>query len=63
MGSVSMAIRDGAGVLVVLGALGALFCAVLELRNRDYVAGMLLVATGLSLLRGGMELLRPSIGE
>jgi len=55
--------RDGSGAVLLLVALGVLFYAVLELRGHDYVAAILLVVTGLSLLRAGVELLRPTLGE
>jgi hypothetical protein len=56
-------LREGSGTLLVIGALAALFYGVLLLRNRDYLACIILVLTGLSLMRAGVELLRPSIGE
>ena len=56
-------LRDGSGTLLVIGALGALFYGVTLLRGRDYLACIILVLTGLSLMRAGVELLRPSIGE
>ncbi|MBX3249635.1 MAG: hypothetical protein KF901_20835 [Myxococcales bacterium] len=56
-------LREGAGVLLVVAALVALFVAVLQLRGHDYVATMVLVVIGLALLGAGVELLRPSTGE
>jgi hypothetical protein len=56
-------LREGSGTALVLGALATLFYGVLLLRNRDYLACIILVLTGLSLMRAGVELLRPSIGE
>lgn len=56
-------LRDGTGAVLVVGALCVLFYAVVLLRDHDYVAAILLVVTGLSLLKAGVELLRPSIGE
>lgn len=47
----------------MLVSLAVLFYAVLQLRSHDYVAAILLVITGLSLLRAGAELLRPTVGE
>lgn len=55
--------RDGSGSLLVLASLGVLFLAVQQLSGHDYVAAILLVLTGLSLLWAGVELLRPTIGE
>jgi hypothetical protein len=49
--------------LLVLASMAILTYAVLQLGAHDYVAASLLVFTGLSLLRAGVELLRPSVGE
>jgi hypothetical protein len=49
--------------LLVLGGLAVLFQAVMLLRARDYLASIILVSTGMPLLRAGVELLRPSIGD
>lgn len=57
------ALRDGTGLLLVIVALGALFAGVVQLRERDYLASMLLLLTGLAVLRAGVELLRPTVGE
>ena len=51
------------GAMLLLIALGVLFYAIVQLRTHDYVAAILLVVTGLSLLRAGTELLRPTVGE
>jgi hypothetical protein len=56
-------LREGSGTLLVVGALAALFYGVSMLRGRDYLACVILVSTGLSLMRAGVELLRPSVGE
>ncbi len=56
-------IREGSGGLLVLCSLGVLGLAVAHLRDQDYVAAVVLVTTGLSLLRAGVELLRPTVGE
>jgi hypothetical protein len=56
-------LREGCGTLLLLGALGSLFYGVLLLRVRDYLGCGILVFTGLSLMRAGVELLRPSTGE
>ncbi len=56
-------LRDASGALLVLVSVGALFHAVLSLRDHDYVAAILMVVAGLSLLRAGVELLRPTVGE
>ncbi len=50
------------GVLVV-AALAFLGLSVSHLRDQEYVGTVLLVTTGLSLLRAAVELLRPSMGE
>lgn len=57
------AVRDGSGVLLIGAALAVLFWGVLQLREHDYVAAILLVITGLSVLRAAVELLRPTLGE
>lgn len=59
----SRTVRDGAGALFVVAALVTLFLAVVELRGHDYVAAVLLCITGIALVRGGVELLRPTVGE
>jgi hypothetical protein len=50
-------------VALVLSALGLLFYGVVQLRQRDYLACVILTLTGLSLMRAGVELLRLSVGE
>lgn len=57
------ALRDGSGVLLVLAALGTLFYGVTRLRDHDYLAAALLLLTGLAVLRAGVEILRPTVGE
>jgi hypothetical protein len=57
------ALREGFGALIVLGALAVLGYAVVSLQGRDYLASIILVLTGLSLTRSGVELLRGSLGE
>ncbi|MBW2462030.1 MAG: hypothetical protein JRH11_10315 [Deltaproteobacteria bacterium] len=59
----SRMLRDGSGSLLVVSALGVLFMAVRQLGGHDYVAAILLVLVGQSLLWAGVELLRPTIGE
>ena len=56
-------LREGSGTLLLIAALALLFQAVSLLRARDYLACIILVLTGLSLMRAGVELLRPSTGE
>lgn len=56
-------VRDGAGGVLVAAALMLLFMGVWQLRAHDYVAAILLLLSGLSVLRAGTELLRPSLGE
>lgn len=57
------ALRDGTGLLLTVTALAALFYGVAQLREHDYIASALLLITGLAVLRGGVELLRPTVGE
>jgi len=54
-------VRYGAGIAVLASALGVLFYGVMSLRARDYLACIILVLTGLSLMRAGIELLRPTV--
>lgn len=56
-------LRDGSGLIMVLASMGVLYHGIVQLRVHDYIAAILLVVTGLSLLRAGVELLRPSVGE
>jgi hypothetical protein len=56
-------LREVTGVVLVLSALVTLFIGVTELRGHDYLACIILTFTGLSLMRAGAELLRPSVGE
>ena len=51
------------GVALVIGALITLFIGLMQLRAHDYLACIILTLTGLSLMRAGSELLRPSVGE
>lgn len=59
----SRLLREGAGLGLIASALGVLFHAVTELRARDYLACIILVFTGIWLLRAGVELLRPSVRD
>lgn len=56
-------VREGSGLVLILAALVTLFVGVNELRERDYLACIILTFTGLSLMRAGADLLRPSVGE
>jgi hypothetical protein len=56
-------LRAGAGLGLVVTALVTLFYGVVQLRQRDYLACIILTSTGLSLVRAGVELLRPSVSE
>jgi hypothetical protein len=56
-------LRAGSGTVLLGGALAVLFHGVRLLHARDYLACIILVFTGISLMRAGVELLRPSIGE
>lgn len=52
--------RQVSGTTLLLCGLGACFYAVIVLSGRDYLGAMILVFTGTSLLRGAVELLRPT---
>ena len=56
-------VRDGTGLGLVVLALGTLYWGIAELRGRDYLAALLALLTGLAVLRAGVELLRPTVGE
>jgi hypothetical protein len=56
-------LREGVGVTLVVGALIVLGLGIRHLRDQEYVGAVLLVTTGLALVRSGVELLRPSMGE
>jgi hypothetical protein len=59
----SRLLREGSGFGLLVLALAVLFNAVSELRGRDYLACIILVFTGIWLLRAGVELLRPSVRD
>ena len=59
----SQPLREGSGAVLILSALGVLYTAIGHLREQEYVGAILMVTTGLALLRAGVELLRPSMGE
>lgn len=56
-------IRDGSGLMLVIAALGAIGYGIAQLRDHDYLASTLVLLTGLAVLRAGVELLRPTVGE
>ncbi len=56
-------LREGSGAVLLLAALSALGYGVTLLRGGDYLACIIVVLTGLSLMRAAVELLGPSIGE
>ena len=56
-------VRDGTGLVLVLIALAALYWGIAQLRDHDYLASVLALLTGLAVLRAGVELLRPTVGE
>lgn len=55
--------REGVGLTLVVAALLVLGLGIRHLRDQEYVGAVLLVTTGLALIRSGVELLRPSMGE
>lgn len=57
------ALRDGSGAMLVGAAMVVIFWAVVQMRAHDYVAATLLLVTGLAMLRAGVDLLRPTLGE
>lgn len=56
-------LKDGAGYVLLVLALAALFVGVSAAAGHDYVAAVLILGTGLAVLRASVTLLRPSIGE
>ena len=56
-------VREGLGALLILAALAMLWAGVDHLREQEFVGAILLVTTSLALVRAGVELLRPSMGE
>jgi hypothetical protein len=56
-------LREGVGLTLVVTALVLLGLGIRHLRDQEYVGAVLLVTTGLALIRSGVELLRPSMGE
>jgi hypothetical protein len=55
--------KDGAGYALLVVALTILLLGVDAVRSHDYVAAILVLGTGLAVLRAAVTLLRPSIGE
>ena len=56
-------LRPTAGILLIGSSLGGLWMGVEHLRDQEYVAAVIVVTTALSVLRAGVELLRPTVGE
>jgi hypothetical protein len=56
-------LREGAGALLIVVAMGVLALAIRHIGDQEYVGAILMVSTGLALVRAGVELLRPSMGE
>lgn len=52
-------VRYGAAIAITAAALALLFYAMTILRTRDYLGCIILVLAGLSMMRAGVELLRP----
>lgn len=62
-GPMGRTLRDGSGAVLVGLAIAALVFGVVQLRAHDYLAAVLSIFVALSVLRAGVELLRPSVGE
>ena len=56
-------LKDGVGYVLLVLALAALVAGVAAAAGRDYLAAILILGTGLAVLRASVTLLRPSIGE
>lgn len=61
--SVTNWLREGSGAVLLCAALVVLVYGVNELRARDYIACIILVLTGLSMMKAAVALLRPSAHE
>jgi hypothetical protein len=56
-------LREGCGALLLGAALLIMGLGVRHLRDQEFVGAALLMLSGLMLVRAGVELLRPSMGE
>jgi len=56
-------VRESAGALLIVAALFVLGTGVRHLRDQEFVGAVLLISVSLALVRSGVELLRPSMGE
>jgi 4-amino-4-deoxy-L-arabinose transferase-like glycosyltransferase len=56
-------LREGCAALLLLSALVLIGIGVQHLRDQEFVGAVLLALTGLTLVRAGVDLLRPSMGE
>ena len=56
-------LKDGAGYALLVIALAVLLLGVNAVRGHDYVAAILILGTGLAVLRASVTMLRPSVGE
>lgn len=59
----SRQLREGCAALLLLSALVLIGIGVQHLRDQEFVGAVLLALTGLTLVRAGVDLLRPSMGE
>lgn len=56
-------LREGSGALLIVAALFVLGIGIRHLRDQEFVGALLLISVSLALVRAGVELLRPSMGE
>lgn len=56
-------LKDGVGYVLLVVALTVLVLGVNAVRQHDYVAAVLILGTGIAVLRASVTLLRTSIGE
>lgn len=61
--TMSRYLREGCGVVLLASALLMLGFGVRHLRDQEFVGAVLLTLSALMLVRAGVELLRPSMGE
>jgi hypothetical protein len=56
-------LREASGAVLILAALVVLGTGIRHLRDQEFVGALLLISVSLALVRSGVELLRPSMGE
>ena len=57
------AAREIVGFALTGGSVAILWWGIVDLRQHNYVSAILLALVGTAVLRAGVELVRPSVGE